>query len=301
MNNEMTETKDTASAEMLKRVKDTFAAMQKLMRPKFMDSAQFTLDAPHLFCDSTFLKRVQETDDFLARNEFTHRVGPRSDGGDDKRKEILEGDLITPYLSIAEVYRGALSLPNVHPYYSADMVRYRFDSDDISQNCKTRKAAGFSSVMIAKDKILVICTQNGWRGEDSLDTTKGVGTWLGDIEPKSLTFLHEIVHLVVDEGKSQDLSKQLPPPTVHLTNSDDTATEILLVALAQDKLLFGEPPIDGRKVDATFNPQNFAWAATAAYLAQNGAKLNYSTGRAEEITDGPPSGPALPDTPPTKE
>lgn len=108
-------------------------------------------------------------------------------------------------------------------YFSSDMVRYRFGEDDITQNCNNRQTAGFSSVMSETDKAIVICTQNGWRGADTLDTSKGVGTWLGDIESKSLTFIHEIVHLLPEVGpKTQDLSKQLPPPSVTLTNDDGT-------------------------------------------------------------------------------
>jgi hypothetical protein len=37
----------------------------------------------------------------------------------------------------------------------------------------------------------------------------------------------------------------------------------------------------------------YAWAAVAVYLAKNGAKLDYSTGKARPL-DANPSGPAAP-------
>ncbi|WEW56508.1 hypothetical protein PRK78_001953 [Emydomyces testavorans] len=129
------------------------------------------------------------------------------------------------------------------------------------------------------------------------DSKTRIGYELQKLQPKSLTLVHELVHLVKTPEETKDLMAWGPKRELKATNpkwpgnTDDfiekgreayTATDALFTALKTNPRLRTEN-----------NPENYAWAALAIYLARNGAKKDYSTGLLRNIPQflgGPSSG-----------
>ncbi|KAJ5151216.1 uncharacterized protein N7482_010468 [Penicillium canariense] len=103
---------------------------------------------------------------------------------------------------------------------------------------------------------LTLCPAGFFKKPDTLesidDTSSDIGHALQKLEPRSLSIVHELVH-----------ASQGPANTT------------------MDAILTAQKTNPRQPTENT--PESYAWAALAVYLAENGAKMDYSTGLARPI------------------
>lgn len=96
----------------------------------------------------------------------------------------------------------------------------------VVNSCSQHGEKGETSIILFEDQRGIgmhICARsNNLNVANTLDTSKGVGTLLQDLEMKSLTFIHEFYHASTRGSQSADQPAWLPPADVPIRNKDGT-------------------------------------------------------------------------------
>ncbi|KAJ5397870.1 hypothetical protein N7509_005983 [Penicillium cosmopolitanum] len=134
------------------------------------------------------------------------------------------------------------------------------------------------------------------------DSSSDIGHSLQSLETRSLSIVHELVHACKGPDDTPDINAWGPkaaikpkikgqPNPLWPGNTDDFINKRRVAYTASDAILTAQATNPRQPTENT--PESYAWAALAVYLAENGAKMDYSTGLARPLGE-PLTSPAPP-------
>ncbi|KAK2882563.1 hypothetical protein FQN49_000248 [Arthroderma sp. PD_2] len=292
-NDRLDGTRSDGDQKVLEHVQEWFRELKRFVNGEWDEKLP-------LFCDGTWLEvttKVYKADGIEQPNlEVKDDKAYGEEIPQLKTGEVLlkpnPPRMVNAYSSIALTYLA----PKYVAYWSSDLREYYFGplyNTNPPNYCAIPGHLAVTTATVTSTErstiSLTLCPMGFFSkrgGEEKIKTSmQKIGAKLQKSNSKSLTLIHEMVHIIGTPAETVDQLAWRPPPTVRKKignkanpawpgNTDDFIQKQDEAYNAADALLLAQKT---PREPTENNPENYAWAAVAIYLAKEGDMRDYST------------------------
>ncbi|KAJ5453445.1 uncharacterized protein N7458_004401 [Penicillium daleae] len=298
---------------------NTDVQVQKIAKSFFGITPNAKQDGPATTEDGNLLKHVQtwfvNLDNYAQGRSGKIPLYCNSDFLEQTTTVYTKGGTVRKNLVVSDDKAYGKMVPELKTkqyvaFWSRDLKEYYFGTPYTTKPptyCADRRnIAVVTPMSTGKESIsLCLCPAGFFNKANTLEaidaTNSDIGHALQKLETKSLSIVHELVHASEGPYETPDINAWGPlasikpkikgQPNPNWPGDTDKFVDMDREAYsAMDAILTAQATNPRQPTENT--PENYAWAALAVYLAQNGAKMDYSTGLARPL-----GGPLVPPAP----